>query len=80
MSALTFHFHSAAAARHLAKTMLPIPFNSLLAPATNLYSLKLFIEFMCHLGDLQTAGVSPGSAVTSDGSMPEPQLAVKSQM
>ncbi len=55
--------------------MLLIPLNGLLAPATNLHSLKLFIEFMCHLGDLQTAGVTPGSVVTSDGTLPEPQLA-----
>ena len=61
--------------------MLLIPLNGLLAPATNLHSLKLFMEFMCHLGNVQTAGVTPGSAVTSDGSLPEPQLAcVLSQM
>lgn len=61
--------------------MLLISLNSLLAPATNLHSLKLFIEFMCHLDYLQTAGVTPGSAVTSDGTLPEPQLAcVLSQM
>lgn len=63
------------------ETMLLIPLHILLAPATNLHSLKLFIEFMCHLGDLQTAGVTPGSVVTSDGPLPEPQLAcVLSQM
>ncbi|XP_047191726.1 transmembrane protease serine 5 [Scophthalmus maximus] len=52
-----------------------IPLNGLLAPAKNIHNLKLFTEFVCHLGDLQTAGVTPGSMVTSDGTLPEPQLA-----
>lgn len=47
------------------KTKLLIPLNGLLAPATKLLSLNPFIEFMCHLGNLQTAGVTPGCAVTS---------------
>lgn len=55
--------------------MLLIPLNGLLAPATNFHSLKLFIEFIYHLGYLQTAGVTPGPVVTSDGALPEPQLA-----
>lgn len=63
------------------ETMLLIPLNGLLAPATNFHSLKLFIEFIYHLGYLQTAGVTPGPVVTSDGALPEPQLAcVSSQM
>lgn len=82
-STRTFYFYSAAIVLPIiwTKTMLLIPLNGLLAPATNLHSRKLFIEFMCHLGDLQTAGVTPGAAVTSDGTLPEPQLAcVLSQM
>lgn len=58
-----------------------IPLNALLASATNLRRLKLLVEFMCHLDHVQTAGVTPGSVVTSDGPLPEPQLAgVLSQM
>lgn len=52
-----------------------IPLNSLLAPATNLHSVKLFMWFMCHLAYLQTSGVTPDSLVTSEGAVPEPQLA-----
>lgn len=76
-STSTFHFYSAAITLPViwTKTMLLIPLNGLLAPAANLHSLKLFMEFMCHLGNLQTAGVTPGSVVTSDGAPPEPQLA-----
>lgn len=76
-SAWTFHFCSAAVALVIiwTKAVLVIPLNSLLAPATNLHSLKLFIEFMCHLGYLKTSGVTPDSVVTSDGTLPEPQLA-----
>lgn len=47
------------------KTKPLIPLSGLLAPATKLLSLNPFTEFMCHLGNLRTAGVTPGCAVTS---------------
>lgn len=82
-STCMFHFYSTASDPAIiwTKTIMLIPLNGLLAPATNLHSLKLFIEFMCHLGFVQTAGVTLGSVVTSDGALPETQLAcVLSQM
>lgn len=62
-----FTFPSTAASPSIiwTKTKPLIPLSGLLAPATKLLSLNPFTEFMCHLGNLQTAGVTPGCAVTS---------------